>query len=348
TDVADLSGLTFIHRDQSHRILIGGQKIGGHGVGKINELAAEIAKEDSDKVLEAIQGTPQFLETDAFLIAASASGGTGSGALPILTYTLKERYPEKPTYNLVVLPFRHEEISEERTVPNTATCLKTAYLVSDGIFLVDNDRFVRNSQSIQGNLARINRQIADPFYDLLCAGEEKQAKFIGSRVLDAGDIMQTLSGWTVLGHGESRRPWFTPRFGIRRDFRNSASDAEEQVQALNAAIGDLSLKCNPRDAHKALYLLSAPPGDMNLSLVKELGTSLKTLASEAVIRSGDYPRKKQRSLSVTVILSEFSRLDKITDYFNKAAMDLSAKKKQGKTPEQIELEDTFKDIPTLL
>jgi hypothetical protein len=87
---------------------------------------------------------------------------------------------------------------------------------------------------------------------------------------------------------------------------------------------------------------------MNLSLVKELGTSLKTLASEAVIRSGDYPRKKQRSLSVTVILSEFSRLDKITDYFNKAAMYLSAKKKQGETPEQIELEDTFKDIPTLL
>ena len=52
TDAADLSGLAHIRSDYRHRILIGGRKTGGHGVGKINELGAEIAKEDSDKVID--------------------------------------------------------------------------------------------------------------------------------------------------------------------------------------------------------------------------------------------------------------------------------------------------------
>jgi len=43
TDAADLSGLTSIRSDFRHRILIGGRKTGGHGVGKINEMGAEIA-----------------------------------------------------------------------------------------------------------------------------------------------------------------------------------------------------------------------------------------------------------------------------------------------------------------
>src|SRR4030042_425470 len=48
TDAADLSGLTSIQKGYQHRILIGGRKTGGHGVGKINELGAEVANEDAE------------------------------------------------------------------------------------------------------------------------------------------------------------------------------------------------------------------------------------------------------------------------------------------------------------
>jgi len=84
TDVADLSGLSSIKPDYQHRILIGGRKTGGHGVGKINELGAEIAKEDSDKIIDAIRTTKRLFESDAFLLIASAGGGTGSGSIPIM------------------------------------------------------------------------------------------------------------------------------------------------------------------------------------------------------------------------------------------------------------------------
>ena len=77
TDVADLSGLSTIRSDYQHRVLIGGQRTGGRGVGKINELGAEIAREDGDKIIDAIRSAKHFYEADAFLLIASAAGGTG-------------------------------------------------------------------------------------------------------------------------------------------------------------------------------------------------------------------------------------------------------------------------------
>ena len=131
TDVTDLSGLSCIKSDYQHRILIGNRKTGGHGVGKINELGAEIAKKDSDKIIDAMKSTRHFYETDAFLLIAGAAGGTGSGAMPIIAQILKQRYQNKPTYTLIVLPFENEEKGEARTNFNTATCFKAAYPFSD-------------------------------------------------------------------------------------------------------------------------------------------------------------------------------------------------------------------------
>ena len=107
TDAADLSSLSSIRSDYQHRILIGNRKTGGHGVGKINELGAEIARQDGDKVVDAIRTTKKFFETDAFLLIAGSAGGTGSGAISVITQFLKERYIDRPIYNLVVLPFEH-------------------------------------------------------------------------------------------------------------------------------------------------------------------------------------------------------------------------------------------------
>jgi cell division GTPase FtsZ len=157
TDSADLSGLTTIQPDYRHRILIGSRKTDGHGVGKINELGAEIAKENGDKVIDAIRSAKRFFESDAFLLVASAAGGTGSGSIPIITQMVKERYRDKPVYDLIVLPFEHEETTEERTLYNSALCLKSASSVADAVFLIDNQRYVRKDHSLSSNLAKINQ-----------------------------------------------------------------------------------------------------------------------------------------------------------------------------------------------
>jgi cell division GTPase FtsZ len=107
SDKADLTGLSYIQSDYMHRILIGARKTGGHGVGKINEVGAELAREDGDKVVDAVRASPRFYETHAFLLIAGGGGGTGSGSISVIAQMIKDRYVGKPLYALVVLPFEH-------------------------------------------------------------------------------------------------------------------------------------------------------------------------------------------------------------------------------------------------
>lgn len=349
TDAADLSGLQIIKSDYQHRILIGGRKTSGHGVGKINELGAEVAREDADKVVDAIRSTKRFFETDAFLLIAGAAGGTGSGAIPILTQHIRERYGDKPVYNLIVLPFQHEEETEERTIYNSAVCLKSVYSVADAVILIDNQRYVRKDFSLRNNLAKINELIAEPFYNLLCAGEEKKARHIGAKVLDAGDIIQTLVGWTVIGYGKSQLSLIRLPLARTRNFRKKSTETHRGIQAMDEALSELSIKCNPADAGRALYLLAAPAKEMNMDLVKELGDYLKDLASEAIIRNGDYPRERG-VLDVTVILSELSDVVKVRDYYSESASFIhEVKAKQQKAESKLRvIDEAAKDIPSLL
>ena len=191
--------------------------------------------------------------------------------------------------------------------------------------------------------------IVEPFFNLLCAGEEKKPKYIGAKMLDAGDIIQTLTGWTTLGYGRSHTPLLKSFFEGARDFRNKATETQKGTQAMDEAISGLTLKCNPVNAKRALYLVSAPSKEINLDLIKELGTYLKNMAPDAVIRSGDYPRDKG-SLDVTVILSELDDVEKVRNYFRKAiALIASVKKRQeGIDRRQRSIEVSIDDIPSLL
>ncbi len=349
TDVADLSGLQTIRADYQHRILIGGEKTRGHGVAKLNELGAEIAREDGDKVIDAIRSARRFFETDAFLLIAGSAGGTGSGAMPIMTQYLKERYMDKPVYSLIVLPFEHEEETEERTLYNTAVCLKSTYSVSDAVFLVDNQRYVRKDFSLRSNITKINELIVEPFYNLLCAGEEKKAKHIGAKMLDAGDIMQTLSGWTAIGYGKSPLPLIRLPFERTRNFRKKSTETHKGIQAMDEAISEISVQCNPKDSGAALYLISAPAKEMNMDLIKELGDYLRGVAPEAIIRNGDYPRERGM-IDVIVILSQLKDMEKVRAYYTRSAGIVEEiKRKQAETAHRLSItEEAAKDVPTLL
>jgi len=318
TDQADLTGLNFIKKDYMHRILIGLRETLGHGVGKINELGAQLARSDGDKVMDAIKAEPRFYETHAFLIIAGAAGGTGSGSIPVIAQMVKERYPNKPVYALVVLPFEHEESSEARSVYNTATCLNSIYDIVDAVFLADNQRYVRKDASLLNNMEKINRQIAEPFYDLMCAGEVTKGKYVGSRTVDAGDIIATLKGWTAIGIGRTELPSFRFPWEIRKKhFREKALETFRGTQALDATVTEMSITCDAKDAGRATYILAGPPKELNMDMVKSISDYVKHMSPNAIIRGGDFPGEKY-FIDLTLILSELSFVPKIKQYYEKA------------------------------
>jgi len=256
---------------------------------------------------------------------------------------------DKPVYNLAILPFEHEENTEERTIYNSATCLKSINSVADAIFLVDNQRYIRKDSSLKSNLSKINAMIVEPFYNILCAGEEKKPKYIGARILDAGDIIQTLVGWTVIGYGKSQLSTFKLPSLFSRDFRKKSTETHKGIHAMDEALSELSLKCNPIDAGRALYLLSAPAKEINMDLIKELGDYLKDIASQASLRNGDYPREKGE-LDVTVILSELKDVEKVRKYYTKSASFIQdVKKRREDLKSKLKgIDDASSDIPSLL
>jgi cell division GTPase FtsZ len=349
TDQADLTGLKFIKNDHMHRVLLGLRRTLGHGVGKINELGAQLAKEDGDKVLDAVKSSPQFYQTHAFLLLAGAAGGTGSGALPIIARAVKDRYIGKPVYALVVLPFEHEQTSEFRSTYNTATCLKSTYDIVDAIFLADNQRYVRKDASLVNNTDRINRMIVESFYDLMCAGEVTGAKYVGSRTVDGGDIIASLEGWTAFGLGRTELPSFRFPWEMRKKtFREKALENFRGAQALDATISDLSLTCDPKDAGKAIYLISGPAKELNMNMVKSVSDYIKELAPSALIRGGDFPGEKH-SIDVTLILSQLSFVPRIKEFYEQATQFAQEHKGQlEQTKKRIEsLTEMCKDLPKL-
>jgi len=348
TDTADLSGLYAIKADHRYRILIGVEKTRGHGVAKLNDIAAEIAREDGDKVINAIRSTKRLYETDAFLIIAGAGGGTGSGAIAIMINHIKERYIDKPVYAVIVFPFEHE-LTEERIIFNTAVCLKSVYSVADAVFLIDNQRYIQKDASLRNNIAKINELIAEPFYNLLCAGEEKRAKYIGTKVLDAGDIKETLSGWTAIGYGKSQLSLTKFPFGITRDFRKKTAETHKGIQAMDETLSELSIHFNAKDAERALYLLSAPAQEVSMDLVKELGDYLRNVAPNAMIRNGDYPTDRG-VMDLVVILSALKDVANVREYYARSVSFAEEYKRSLEAPgDQIsKTEDVSDHLPTLI
>lgn len=315
SDIASLNKLRRIR--PHHKILLGNQATGSETPFEVKGLIVETSGENHEKLLHAIGNTEGFMETDAFFLISGAAGVTGSGLVPLLTQQLKKWHPEKPVYALTVLPFEDEEKKDERTIFNTVSALKSAFEAADAVFLIDNQRFVAKDFFVRDNLEKVNAAIVETFYETLCAGEEKNPRYIGAKTLDAGDIINTLSGWTVIGEGRVHLPKFRLPFKKRTDFKEKLDEMQKGIKALDGALSELSLKCNPAGARRALYLLAAPSGEMGLNLFTNLGASVKIAASEAIIRSGDYPRPRD-SVSVTLILSELESADKVSEYFSRA------------------------------
>jgi len=103
------------------------------------------------------------------------------------------------------------------------------------------------------------------------------------------------------------------------------------------------------DAGRALYLLSAPAREMNMELIKDLGDYLRDIASEAIIRNGDYPRERG-VLDVTVMLSELSDVEKVRNYYTESASFVpEARKRQRRMEGKLsKIDEAARDIPSLL
>jgi cell division GTPase FtsZ len=293
-----------------------------------SEAGARLMRQESERVMLAMR-LGAFVDTDAFLFVAGAGGSLGSGGVPVLAQLLKERRVDKPVYALVVLP-RDSELDDPHRMHNTAMCLKSLDKLVDAVILVDNGGFGVVGEVVSAsNIGSVNKEIVYPFYDLLCCGEMTGSRYVAGKVLDAGDIVQTLFSWTAIGVG--RAQFGSSIFPWRRaqEFEEKSSETRKAVEAMNLALMRLSVDCKLEDAGKALYLLSVPAKQANIDMVSVLGNRLRQLATNAEIRDGSFYGAKGFT-QVTVAISELIYVDRIKNYYDRAAKLAQAAEKEKK------------------
>ncbi len=196
------------------------------------------------------------------------------------------------------------------------------------------------------NLDQINSEFVNNFYDLFCAGEEKSQKYLGSKVIDAGDIKQTLGGISTIGRGQIDLATFRPR--NKEHFREALKESSTIAGALDKAMNNLSLSINMEDARKILVLLTAPKAVITLHALEEVATLLQERAPKAVIRMGDYPRRG-RDVSLTLLVSDLARVARVENLYLHAR-DLFEKQADidSETKEQVQLmHQTGDELATL-
>ena len=312
-DQASLAALPKAGREWLHPVLIRSLLVGEN---KSNEAGAQHMRQESDRVMTAMR-TGGFFEADAFLLIAGAAGSLGSGGVPVIAKLFKERYVGKPVYALIILPFE-SEAADPQYAHNTATCLKSIDKVTDAVILVDYGGVGTWGDTTQvESMGGVNKEIVFQFYDLLCAGEVVGSKHVGAKTLDAGDIVQTLTGWTAIGVGRakfraSRFPWRKSR-----DFREIGLETLRAMEAMNLALIRLSIDCKLEDAGKALHLLSTPAKQANIDMVKVLGNRLREVAGNAEIRDGSFFGARG-FVQVTVVVSELVYVEAIKNYYDRA------------------------------
>ena len=319
----DLMGLEHIAYED--RVLIGQSTVRGHGVGTDNDTGAQVAFDEVDIIMNAID-RKGVGDTEAFIIIAGLGGGTGSGGSPVLARHLKQIYHE-PVYVLGILPAPEEgKLYSYNAARSLATLVKEA----DNVILFDNSAWKNEGESIKGAFERLNDEIVRRFGILFRAGEIGNAG-IGEMVVDSSEIINTLRGGGISSVGyaisEIAEPEVEEQSGflktlLRRPPESSTPIGAERLMGEDktsrtlslvrrAMLGRLTLPCDFTSSSRALVLVAGPPDELDRKGIEKAKSWVEENIAGVEVRGGDYPANS-KFIATVVLLASISNAPRVT------------------------------------
>ncbi len=294
TAKADLQGLDI------DTMLIGQDRVKGHGVGGDNELGAQIMQESAVEVMDELDGHATT-NAEAMVIVAGLGGGTGSGGAPALARELNRVY-DIPVYVVGILPGRGEGAIYQA---NAGRSLKTVAREADAALLIDNDAWRTSDESVEEGYDQINQQIAQRLGLLFASGEMVDG--VGESVVDSSEIINTLrdGGIASLGYASAE----------------AASDASENINIITsisrkALLTGMSLP-NAVEAEAALLVIAGQPDRISRKGVERARKWLEEETGSLQVRGGDFPLESDRLASL-VLLGGVERSQRIQEFLKRA------------------------------
>lgn len=307
-------------------MLVGQDRVKGHGVGGDNELGAEIMQEEATEVMDELDGRATT-EAEALVIVAGLGGGTGSGGAPALARELKRVY-EIPVYVLGILPSRGEGSIYQ---VNAGRSLKTVAREADAAILIDNDAWRKTDETVEEGFEHINEQIAQRVGLLFASGEMVDG--VGESVVDSSEIINTLSdgGIASLGYASAE----------------AAEDTSENINTItsltrNALLTGMSLP-NAVEAEAALLVIAGEPDRISRKGVERARKWVEEETGSLQVRGGDFPLDSDR-LAALVLLGGVERSQRVQEFLDRAREAQEQDLEDHDPVEQFandELEDLF-------
>jgi len=281
-------------------ILVGQDRVKGHGVGGDNELGAEIMNAESTEILDALDGTLTS-KAEAITIVAGLGGGTGSGGAPVLARELRAIY-DVPVYVIGILPGRNEGSLYQA---NAGRSLKTVTRESDAALLIDNDAWHDAGESVEEGYEAINDAICQRVGLLLASGEMVDG--VGESVVDSSEIINTLrpGGMAALGYASAE----------------ASKDAGENINTItsvtrNALLTSMSVP-NVVKAETALLVIAGDPERISRKGVERARSWLEDETGSLEVRGGDFPLDSDR-VGALVLLGGVERSNRIDEFMERA------------------------------
>lgn len=323
---ADLQGLPL------DSVLVGQDRVKGHGVGGDNELGAEVMQEDASEVMSELGGRIDS-ETEALFIVAGLGGGTGSGGAPVLAKELKQVY-DLPVHAIGILPGRDEGALYQ---VNAGRSLKTLTREADSVILIDNDAWRGSGESVEEGMTAVNENIAERIGLLLAAGQpigdrdsfglgdEGAERSAAQSVVDTSEVINTLrsGGLAAVGYAES----------------DASDDPDENVNVVTsttrkAVLTGTSLP-NAVEADAALVVVAGRPESISRKGVESARRWVEEQTQSMEVRGGDFPIDSEKVASL-VLLSGIERSDRVQEFMDRAA---EAKQETAQRQQQTEAAD---------
>ena len=316
TDLASLDAET---------MLIGQERVEGHGVGADNELGASIMQADIGEVMTGLDGIVDPA-TEAIFVVAGLGGGTGSGGAPVLARELNRIY-DIPVYGLGILPGKNEGAIYQA---NAGRSLKTFVRETDSLVLVDNDAWHATGESVEESFQAINETIARRIGLVLAAGENVEG--VGESVVDSSEVINTLrnGGMAAIGYASAE----------------AAPDAGENINvvtstARKALMTGMSVP-QTTEADAGLVIVAGDSERIPRKGVERARRWIEEETGSLQVRGGDLPLNSER-IGVIVVLAGIARSGRIDAFMEraKAANETIDREDPAEAFENEELDSLF-------
>ena len=247
-------------------------------------------------------------------MCAGLAGGSGATLLPKLAAELREVYGV-PIYGVGVLPEtdRTDTDNQQRRAANAGKAIDPVTEATDALFVFDNALWTKTAQSaVELEVrTRLNETLATRLLALFEAGEADRSGRVAESVVDASEVINTLSEGRIVALGyatqEIERPTES-RFGLGLFTKAVDLDETTAIKAIETTVrravnGKLTVDVDRGAVQRGLLVTGGPPEWLNRRAIADARSWLAQETGSVEIRGGDIPTPDTDTIVALVVLA---------------------------------------------